>query len=184
MFNFSFSNTTIYTSPLSFNCSFSNTSRSAYLFFNCSFSNSSLAGITLSNPYPSDDSSRVAMDVILNITVTSYNGSEMNLSWYWGNSTGNLTNYLGSTLAIYNGTYHMHLANASTKNTGFYWSVNASDGYVWENETYNFTTGYIKGVLPITNTRTNNIMLYIMIFLLIFFILLGIIKIRSRFIGD
>jgi len=45
-----------------------------------------------------------------------------------------------NTSCLSNNTYYMDSLNFSTTNTTYYWSVNATDGSLWTNSTYSFTT--------------------------------------------
>jgi len=92
---------------------------------------------TQSNPYPSDDATGVETTPQLNITCNDGNGETMSINWS-SNSSGSwvLFGYNQST----NGTFYQDNSNFSSQGTKYYWSVNATDGVYWSNETYSFTT--------------------------------------------
>jgi hypothetical protein len=55
------------------------------------------------------------------------------------NATGTWAN-IGSNNSIYNGTYSQTNSSMNNYNTTYWWSVNVTDGTLWTNVTYNFTT--------------------------------------------
>ena len=109
--------------------------------------------ITISNPYPPNSSTNIKMNITLAITVESSSGYNMNITWYWGNSSANATHYLGSTLNVTNGTYWMHMHPANHTFTTYWWSVNVSDGNGnYANETYKFNTS-VNASMIMSNNR-------------------------------
>jgi hypothetical protein len=103
--------------------------------------------ITISDPHPANNSIHIRLNVTLSITITNRLGYNMNITWYWGNSSANATHYLGSTLNIGNGTYHMQMYPANQSNVTYYWNVSVLDthlnhaGAVFNFETVNAGAG-------------------------------------------
>ena len=64
----------------------------------------------------------------------------MNYTIYWGENQHNLTTNISYGNLINNGTYYDSFTNASNYGSTYYWSVNATDGTIWVNESYNFKT--------------------------------------------
>jgi len=55
------------------------------------------------------------------------------------NASGSWQN-IGNNESIYNGTYSQTPSNMDSYETTYFWSVNVSDGILWTNATYYFTT--------------------------------------------
>jgi hypothetical protein len=79
--------------------------------------------------------------VHLQVTVTDLNNDSLDISFYWKNHTGKwviLQTYTG----VVNGTYSYYPTGNDWiwGNTAYTWSVNATDGTSWTNESYTYTT--------------------------------------------
>ena len=98
------------------------------------------------NEHPVNNSLHNSIPVILSISINDLHGSQMNITWYWGNSSANATHYLGSTLNVINGTYSMAITPANQTHTEYWWNVNVTSGSDYEVAIYNFTTGMKSGM--------------------------------------
>jgi hypothetical protein len=79
----------------------------------------------------------------LSATVEDVNGDEMDIYIKWINHDGVWT-VLETYNNVYDGTYDFTIPNENDwiwGNTIYVWSVNATDGSDWTNETYQYTTG-------------------------------------------
>jgi PKD repeat protein len=95
----------------------------------------------ISNPYPPDSSTGIAISPVLNITVSDPEGDNMTLTWL-SNSSGSW-HVFGTNTSVSNGTYHQTMSNASENAKWWYWKVNVSDGTDYnESNVYKFFTGY------------------------------------------
>jgi hypothetical protein len=95
----------------------------------------------------------------LNITVNDTNGDIMNASWY-SNSSGSWLSF-GSNDSINTGDEQVNImqegTNFSALDHTYYWSVNLTDGILWTNETYHFTTSGMEVSSPYPpNESTEN----------------------------
>lgn len=108
--------------------------------------------ITLSDEYPANGSTKVELQPTLVITVTNRDGKQMNISWYYGNSSANTTHLYTTTSGNANGTYSQPHFTATNYTTEYWWRVYVSDGTTHINETFNFTTksSFTGGFMPIT----------------------------------
>jgi hypothetical protein len=96
-------------------------------------------GITLSNPYPENNSLSVMGTPNLRITASDSFGYAMNLVWS-SNSSGTWRTFAMNN-SVSNGTYRQTNANFSTYNHTYWWKVVSSDGHgYWTNATYRFST--------------------------------------------
>jgi len=96
--------------------------------------------IQITNPKPSNNSLQWPINVTLSIKITHLKPGNMNITWYWGNSTANATHYLGSTVNVTNGTYYMHIQPANISFTNFSWKVYVNSGSDTAQAIYNFKT--------------------------------------------
>ena len=92
----------------------------------------------ISSNLPVDGAIDIIANTTLSVTVFDYQGHDMNFTWR-SNSSGSWVD-LGYNLSVNNGTYSQRFINSTEYNTKYWWSVNISDGSVWTNETYSFTT--------------------------------------------
>ena len=70
----------------------------------------------------------------------------MNISWYYGLSSGNENILLGSDTNIINSTQNELLFAATERSTPYYWKIVVDDGTHYQNETFVFQTeGYGAG---------------------------------------
>lgn len=97
------------------------------------------ATTTMSNPDPSNESvdiSPYAQNV--SITITEPDGNTMDV-YFRSNSSGGWVDF-GTNKTVNNGTYYQPNTNFSGFSTKYWWCVNLTNGTVWENNTYSFTT--------------------------------------------
>ena len=122
---------------------------------NGTFWNYTFKIITISNEFPINESMGNRLREILNITINHYNGSDMNITWYYGNSSENTTNILGDTTEINNGTYFMAHPYSEEYYEQYYWRLNITDEYgFYVEEIFNYRTGgrdWTPGLLPSRN---------------------------------
>ena len=147
--NFSMGNTSIprtWQTLSTFHCNFSfgNTSGFTKYWYklntftaNFSFGNTSSATtITISNPYPSNSSTEIALQPNMRVTISHTNGKTMNITWYDDNGSV----LLGTTSSIGNGTYSFNHFNATEYYDLYYWKVSVEAAGTTAQETYHFTT--------------------------------------------
>jgi len=91
-----------------------------------------------SNPNPANDVTGENLNPTLSIQVNDTNNDLMNVT-FRTNATGAWGD-IGSNNSVYNGTYSQTNSSMSSYNTKYWWSVNATDGQLWTNRTYSFTT--------------------------------------------
>jgi len=110
--------------------------------------------IQITNPKPSNNSLQWPINVTLSIKITHLKPGNMNITWYWGNSTANATHYLGSTVNVANGTYYMHIQPANVSFTNFSWKVYVNSGSDTAQSIFKFETSTkSKGILFFTKDR-------------------------------
>ncbi len=103
----------------------------------------------LSNPNPSNGEYGIAFgDVQLSITVTDQDGELMDVT-FRTNAGGSWTD-IGTNSSSPNGTYSQ-IYNFSEPFHLYYWSVNCTDGKIWVNNTYKFTTERMTFMNPYSN---------------------------------
>ncbi|MBN2065236.1 MAG: hypothetical protein JW771_00315, partial [Candidatus Thermoplasmatota archaeon] len=97
---------------------------------------------SLSNPQPANGATNIAPWPMCNITVSDSNGGTVDVSFY-ENTTGvwkvqqtNSSVNVDSPATV----QWLNYSNASAGSTTYWWSVNASDGEKWTNDSYSFTT--------------------------------------------
>ena len=135
------------------------------------------SAIIISNEHPVNNSLNNPIPITLSITITDVNGYDMNITWWWGNSSANATHYLGSTFNVANGTYSMAIPGANITSTYYWWRVNVSDFLAnYENESLTFKTSISTsgGTTIITGGRDRFVMGLVigsMIFLILGFVL-------------
>ena len=91
-----------------------------------------------SNPVPSNGATGINPNPTLYITVNDTNADAMNVT-FRTNASGTWQD-IGSNNTVYNGTYSQTPTNMNQWGTKYWWSVNVTDGELWNNQTYNFTT--------------------------------------------
>ncbi len=92
----------------------------------------------LSNPSPSNGATGVvAGNVALSISVSDRDSDLMNIN-FMTNASGTWQT-IGTNVSVSNGSYQQNYDFLEYDKT-YWWSVNASDGHGWTNETYSFTT--------------------------------------------
>jgi hypothetical protein len=115
------------------------------------------AVIIITNVYPGNNSFNVPLQPVVYATFNHSNGSQMNISWYYGDSPISCDNLLETDTLVTNGTYSTLNYNASNRATYYYWRIQADDNINYVNESYSFKTeGYMNmapsggNVSPIT----------------------------------
>jgi hypothetical protein len=98
-----------------------------------------------SNPSPSNGATGQSLNPQLAITVNDTNADAMNVT-FRTNASGSWAT-IGSNNSVYNGTYRQS-SNMNSYGTTYYWSVNVTDGTVWTNATYSFTTYSLLTIRP------------------------------------
>ena len=101
--------------------------------------NNGSVAMTISNPYPENDSYINDLQPTLVFTLMNPDGA-MNYSIFVGNSSSNCTTLLTNESGVLDGTFHYnnyYLANSY--NTGWWWAVNASDSDSYVNTSFMFT---------------------------------------------
>jgi 6-phosphogluconolactonase (cycloisomerase 2 family) len=93
---------------------------------------------TQSNPSPANGATGQSLNPTLAITVNDTNVDTMNVT-FRTNASGSWVT-IGSNNSVYNGTYRQTPSTMSNYNTIYYWSANVTDGSLWTNATYHFTT--------------------------------------------
>jgi hypothetical protein len=96
----------------------------------------------LTGENPVNESKGIALTPQLSVTVNDSNDNMVNVTW-WSNSSGPWQQF-SSDVGVVMGSVPVQLShvnsNFSSCSTTYWWSVNASDGTTWTNETYQFTT--------------------------------------------
>lgn len=95
---------------------------------------------------PTNGSINISLQPDVYVVVTDTDGDIINATW-WSNSSGSWVQFGVANTSVSSGTnITQNFANATTKNTEYWWSSNISDGEGgYTNSTYYFTT-----VLPFT----------------------------------
>ena len=111
------------------------------------FTTQALIVMTITLPYPSNNSNNIPLQPWAYATFGHNNGNIMNISWY--NDTG----ILGNETDVFNGTYYELFLNATTRSTDYILNITMWDGEGnWLNETFYFKTeGYGGGGGPYPN---------------------------------
>ena len=92
----------------------------------------------ISSYSPVDGSVDIIRNTTLSVTFFDYQGTDVDINWR-SNSSGSWVD-LGYNNSVNNGTYIQYFENATEFNTEYWWCVNITDGTVWTNATYSFTT--------------------------------------------
>jgi len=93
----------------------------------------------ISNVQPLDGSTEVNLNPTLQATIMDYQGDSVNW-WIKSNATGSWVVINTGSLVDGNGTISGVPVTMYKHGTKYWWSVNASDGQLWTNETYRFIT--------------------------------------------
>jgi hypothetical protein len=127
-------------------------SADAICYYNTSINNPP----TQNNENPAHQSSEISLTPKLKITVNDGDLDTINVTW-WSNSSGSWIQF-GSNLSIDTSSGPVNIIQTNTNFsyylTTYWWSINITDGLVWTNETYYFTTEPI-------NTSVDTIIPYI-----------------------
>jgi hypothetical protein len=123
------------------------------------FGSEELSAPVLSSPVPSDGTTGVFVPPSnFNITVSDPNSDNINITWCTNASGSWFTfNTTGGGSGVSTGTYNV--TNTSWVNsylTKYWWSVNVTDGTLWTNTTYNFTTKPENNAPTISNIYPSN----------------------------
>jgi hypothetical protein len=98
------------------------------------------------SPSPSDGATGQSLNPQLSITVNDTNADAMNVTFRTTASGAWAT--IGSNNSVYNGTYRWTPSNMNSYGATYHWSVNVTDGTVWTNATYSFTTYSLLTIRP------------------------------------
>jgi len=111
----------------------------------------------VSSPSPEDGATNQDLQPICSALITDPDVDDTTV-YFYENTTGdwalqqvNLTHTSG-TVAQWN-----NYANATSGDTKYWWSVNATDGSTWDNETFSFTTTDIPPILSNPDPANNSI---------------------------
>jgi len=91
----------------------------------------------LSNPYPGNGATDVLLTTVLSINISDSEGDLMNIT-FSTNASGTWE-IIGVNNSVVNGSYQ-HSYSFEGSSTKYWWSVNSTDGNMWNNMTYSFTT--------------------------------------------
>ena len=92
----------------------------------------------LTNPSPMDGATGVELNPVLSVHVEDRQGSPITIL-FKTNASG-VWMLIGSNTSVGNGTYRQRPTTMNTYSTKYCWSVNCTNGIVWTNQTYRFTT--------------------------------------------
>jgi len=94
------------------------------------------------NENPSDGSINISINPTMNVTVDDADNDVLSAYWYSNSSGGWDLFAINSSIDTSNGAVNIMQINSnfSSYSTTYYWSVNVTDGTVWTNKTYWFTT--------------------------------------------
>ena len=97
---------------------------------------------TITGEIPANQSVGISTTPILNVTVDDANDNTLDVYWY-SNSSGTWVLF-DTNISIDTSGGEVNISQTNTNFTAnnqiYWWSVNASDGCLWTNETYHFTT--------------------------------------------
>jgi len=99
---------------------------------------------TQSGVRPANGSIGVNLIPQLNVTVDDTDKDTLNVTW-WSNSSGPWVQFASNlSIDVSSGAVNIIRTNSnfSSHSKTYYWSVNLTDGIIWINETYQFTTSY------------------------------------------
>ena len=111
---------------------------------------------TLSGESPTNTSTGIDVTPSLYVTCTDIDaGDTMNATWR-SNSSGAWVDF-ATNLSISTGTnITQDNNNFSEYSTTYWWSINLTDGILWTNETYHFTTGAANTAPVLSNENPSN----------------------------
>ena len=109
---------------------------------------------TISSPSPADGAGEQTINPTLSITIGDGNNDAINVT-FRTNASGTWSD-IGSNNTVYNGTYSQTPSNMNSYNKKYWWSANCTDGVLWANSTYNFTTNALP-VLSIPNPANESV---------------------------
>ena len=98
-----------------------------------------------SNPVPSDGATYQLPNPTLSISVNDTNANLMNVT-FRTNASGSWQT-IGYNASSPNGTYSQTPTDMNQWGTKYWWSANVTDGALWNNHTYNFTTKTFNNVI-------------------------------------
>jgi len=90
------------------------------------------------NETPENASANQIINPLLSITISDLDNDPMNIT-FWTNATGTW-NIIGYNYSSSNGAYQQNTSCFNNYLTLYWWSANCTDGQVWDNKTYRFTT--------------------------------------------
>jgi len=93
---------------------------------------------SIANESPNDGTTDIELNPTISANLSDADGNTLNVT-FWTNATGSWE-LVGYNASVNNGTYSQNTSNMINFSTKYWWSVNATDGIKWTNETYNFTT--------------------------------------------
>jgi len=112
---------------------------SPFTFFSIGEKETILEEPILSHPSPENGHLDVPLFPTFHINVVDAQGDHLNIL-FLTNSSGSWTT-INSNISVGNGTYYCYNTSSFDKyKTRYWWSVNATDGIHWTNNTYTFTT--------------------------------------------
>jgi hypothetical protein len=96
---------------------------------------------SISYPYPEDNSTEIDLQPVCNITVSDSDSNTVDVYFYENTTGWNLrqTNSSVDVTTPINVIWDNY-SNANNPGTKYWWSVNVTDGTLWTNATYCFTT--------------------------------------------
>jgi len=108
----------------------------------------------LSGESPPNTTTDVSTTPQLHVVCKDSGGDSMTVEW-WSNSSGAWAKFALDNTSVSSGTNVTQTnSNFSGNSQTYYWSVNVSDGSLWTNETYHFTTVASLNNLPkLTNPQ-------------------------------
>jgi hypothetical protein len=100
---------------------------------------------TINNPSPTNQSTGIVTQPLMQITINDPDGDLMNLNWY-SNSSGTWEIF-GKNNSVTNGTYYQINNNFSNNAQTYYWYATVDDGFDTTNsEIYHFKTNYFPEI--------------------------------------
>ena len=81
----------------------------------------------ISNIYPENESTDIPFQPTLFLTINHLQGLLMNVTWYVGSDSTNVTTVLGTDTNITNGTIYKQYIQVTSEDTTYYWKINIED---------------------------------------------------------